>query len=793
MMLNGGKIKGVQVTLLLSSRAEMQKVIEKARNASTNAFMSKAPPVTQQPPAMSASAIASQFAQKAPEMSVIPPQPPVISLTNFLTQSMQQQQIPAAHLNMLPAYQTMPPVIKNTAIPPMGLASNSAAAYANYYATMMDPSAVNYMNQMPAAIKNPLETPSVSYNKDPRARRSNSIERNTYRRQRSRSPDSDRDRENGSKRRTRFSERTDAPKMSAMPPNMSNTAAYSIPPPSNNIWDAPPPQLFNSANNNNSLPPTRHYQTENKSNGSSSSGSFGNSLGNIGSCVKVSNVDSATFYSDLRKFFAGLPIGNNDIKFVNDLKGERTGVVLIRFLSSDSKKKALTKSMWQLKSTQVMITSISEEDFENGFVKSNVKKNEDRGGERYDRNDRNERYRSRSSSRERDNNRNFNYRGEGNRGGFNNSQNNNQREREGNFRNDRNFKNFKSENRYEKPKEYVADENYTVLMVDDIPRTANEPDICEAFPNIKSIVIDRYTAYVKFTTHEAAKVTLENRFIHNIRNKRVFLYAASDAQFNDLARELGGKFDNPETMVDNENLIDEDTNHSSNSNSRDRENSRNSDQKPPSVESRDPRQRNFNNNSNDRFNGQQQQQQQQNLIKTDCVIMKNMETDTTIEDVETFYKDIGIYKMRVHILLDKRGKKLEKSQMIFKKKLIQIFSSPGNPCGDCFVEFKYPNDSHRAISKNNQMLKNNRVQIMLIPREQVDAVLSSFGGGGDDNGRPQNRRQQDWAPPSDFGAPGCVVMLSNLSYRASIEDILEEFREFDLNPDQIIRRFNDMG
>jgi RNA recognition motif-containing protein len=36
-------------------------------------------------------------------------------------------------------------------------------------------------------------------------------------------------------------------------------------------------------------------------------------------------------------------------------------------------------------------------------------------------------------------------------------------------------------------------------------------------------------------------------------------------------------------------------------------------------------------------------------------------------------------------------------------------------------------------------------------------------------------------------------MVSNLSYRASIEEILEAFREFDVKPDQIIRRFNDNG
>lgn len=84
---------------------------------------------------------------------------------------------------------------------------------------------------------------------------------------------------------------------------------------------------------------------------------------------------------------------------------------------------------------------------------------------------------------------------------------------------------------------------------------------------------------------------------------------------------------------------------------------------------------------------------------------------------------------------------------------------------------------------------------MQIPREQVEAVLSSFGNG-DNNMRPQQQNRQgrpDWAPPSDFGRPGCVLMLSNLCYKATIEDILDEFREFDLRPDQVIRRFNDQG
>jgi hypothetical protein len=40
------------------------------------------------------------------------------------------------------------------------------------------------------------------------------------------------------------------------------------------------------------------------------------------------------------------------------------------------------------------------------------------------------------------------------------------------------------------------------------------------------------------------------------------------------------------------------------------------------------------------------------------------------------------------------------------------------------------------------MLKDRRVQVMLIPREQVEAVLSSFGR--DDSLRPQSQNRQNF-------------------------------------------------
>ncbi|XP_058465958.1 putative uncharacterized protein DDB_G0282133 [Malaya genurostris] len=86
MIMTGGKIKEVQITLLLSSRAEMQKVIEEARRT-TLSFMQ-----------LSAQSAAST--QQTPVVAKVPvstttvsqqPQPPVISLSGFLAQNLNTQ------------------------------------------------------------------------------------------------------------------------------------------------------------------------------------------------------------------------------------------------------------------------------------------------------------------------------------------------------------------------------------------------------------------------------------------------------------------------------------------------------------------------------------------------------------------------------------------------------------------------------------------------------------------------------------------------------------------------------
>jgi len=739
MALNGGKIKEVKVTLLLSSRAEMQKVIEKARAAT--AFM----PAKMQLP--SAEAFTNQFVKKLPEATVtnLIPNASQSLMANYLQHSAQSV-VPM--MNNFQMKTTKESVLSQAIAPQASLAVNPQIPL--YYANMMNATPadyLSYMNMANATANYPIDANKLRdlYNKDKRVdvpvqqkqhNDYNRYQRSTSReRQRSRSPMSSRydsDDKKDRKRRTRFSSpekaaavSTNNPLLQHLPPiiqqpkpqpialnipqqqpvlsmNMNSMSNANLNPVvnnakmPNNIWDVPPPLNLNAY--------TQFQPNAYNSTTSNSSSSIKNSsaTGGVGTCIKIANIDKETTYSDVRKFFGGLPIGNNDIKFLTDDNGDHTGVALIRFVSSDSKKQSLTKNGWQLKSTQIMITSISEDDFENGldssrarsirenYRRENNKNYDDSRRDRY--NDRNDRFRDRSDSRERNYDRNdrndrgdrndrfqnrnmnnnFNNRNNyqnnrynsnnndrfdrdrdrgsnngpanrNNNNGNNNNFNNNRRDfrRDNNDGRNRNFR----DNEPEEKIEYIPDENFNVLVIDDIP-DKNEADLFEAFPDILGITIDKYTAYCKFRTHEAAKAVLENRFLHYIRNKRVFVEKGAEAQYDDVVKKFG-KFDNPEFADEIKSIEDKKPEKSPEQSTSKAEPV---EQKKPVYESRDPRQKALNNDRSS-SNGPPLN------FKTDCILIKNLDLQSSIEDVEKFFADVNIQKnqMRTHILLDKRG------------------------------------------------------------------------------------------------------------------------------------------
>lgn len=128
MAMSGGKLKEIQVTLLLSSRAEMQKVIEKARQTSMNLFQLTTPAAPAQvvEPKMSKIFNGNMKINQTEVSSQLPqiPQPPIISLTSFLAQTMQQKPPPqSVGLNSFNTYKSQ--IGNSTEIPGLGFTTNS--------------------------------------------------------------------------------------------------------------------------------------------------------------------------------------------------------------------------------------------------------------------------------------------------------------------------------------------------------------------------------------------------------------------------------------------------------------------------------------------------------------------------------------------------------------------------------------------------------------------------------------------------------------------------------------------
>lgn len=444
MSMNRMKLKDTPVSLLLSSRAEMQKVIEKARAASS--FMGKGVSASLPTP----EAITNQFVTKKIDNSVLPP----ALVTNFL----QMQQPPPINNS----YQGT----NGNIIPGLGGGvTNAPSSMQMFYNPVDYLKLVNQQHMQIQQTQQMQQQQNVPKLRDPREQ--SRYNRSPDRRQRSRSPYSrsqdsseNEDKKGSRPRRTRFSspEKKHPPTpviatnnavatavVTSVTPQMSmiqkaqqqalvqqqqvafstnqqlltqqqqqqqQQQIFSSQQPVNNnlaksgIWDIPPPITMNSYSSFNQQPPTvqqqqqqqpptRNYQTTNYQ-----TSSLTNSSSGIGTCVKMANVDKETTYGDIRKFFAGLAIGNNDIKFVTNSKGGTTA--LVRFLSSDSKKQALTKNGWQLKSTQIFISSITEEDYENGLEGAPKSRGGSNDYKRSYEDTRRDRYRERSDSRERD-------------------------------------------------------------------------------------------------------------------------------------------------------------------------------------------------------------------------------------------------------------------------------------------------------------------------------------------------------------------------------------------------------
>lgn len=229
--------------------------------------------------------------------------------------------------------------------------------------------------------------------------------------------------------------------------------------------------------------------------------------------------------------------------------------------------------------------------------------------------------------------------------------------------------------------------------------------------------------------------------------------------------------------------------------------------------------------------------------RSNCVYVHGLPTSVTNTDITQFFADSTVLPDKIHIMLSKFGRPTGESYCEFSSAQQAHAALVKDQCymGPNLVHVSPINrsDMIQAITKPMQQHNNHqdmswgagggggnrggggpRQQHNMMsggPRHQHQGPQSSYGGhngGYGGGGRPQpynmnnargggggyTPRMRGPGPnsgpntgPDGFGQPGCVVALDNVPYRADVQEIVDYFEGFDLNSQNVIRRFNDFG
>ncbi|CAG4931976.1 unnamed protein product [Colias eurytheme] len=591
-------------------------------------------------------------------------------------------------------------------------------------------------------------------------------------------------------------------------------------------------------------------------------------------CVVIKNAQNHTSYGDVRRFFPYM-IDKHGIKMINDNMGRRTGTIYVRFCDSQSKQLALQRKNNELKGAKVVVESLDDSVYD-AAVDS--------------------------------------------------------------------FLPFRAENDTDEDHAKLEAEknntlqSFSILKLSELPNFVKEHEIIKVFSDFSllSIILDdcrttrTKTAYVQFVKPEDAKVAFERKESYTFGRRQVSLTPLTQEEFENI-KPKAEKADGPQldTMQNNQ-----ENNMSIPRDPRQRRPQLDNGsaapvapmipvhQQPqgffpnpsfpqnmgqpfpgaapqyrvqyPAPGIGDPRTAAANWNNRPPFPNQPNVQFQtkpptinnQRAVTVnmeeeplDSVLMKGLPREATDRTIVNFLSDTGAVPARIHLMLD----------------------GSGMPSGDCFCEFRSTQEARQAVTKHGQMLDGCRITVDLVTRGVVEEALEGpkegknpppgpsllgsappffevprFAGpgqpfrgrggfdrggfdrggfrggfdqgrggfdksrGGFDQGRggfdmsrggfrgrggwmdrgrgfdrgrgrgfgrgrggftngdprppmPMNEQEEQDPALEDFGTPGCVVSMENVPFRATVDDILTFFTEFELTQDDVIRRYNERG
>lgn len=895
---DGGKLKEVQVRLFLSSRAEMQEVIETARQTTLSLMQIQR---QQQVPAVVAAATAVTHAPQIiqPMSTAIQPQIPMILSATTPMLAAQQQLYPAAQLAVA--------VEK-----PESSSGSSKRRSKQSRSRSRSRSRDRYRRR---SSRSRSRSPKSRRNRSHRDR-SDSRDRE---RRRSRPSRFDKDSSSGAKSSTdkRFNvadHNGGAANANAINPQMyqQNAAAFAT----NGTTIQPflvPNQIdqsmqqnhlgafstndvrkMNLAMHSNPLAFSQMYaQQQQQQNVAASAFStfssnmampnqmamgalnpmaLSNGIGNSGSgdkvvhCVRIRNLCNFTNYSSIRKFFSGLSIPNDGIKLIHDQDGNRTGQAYVRFVRPHNVVQAIGRSNQKLGRNSIVIQELDDKTYDEAI-------------DAY-RPPRRNNYRSDGRARgDRDRDRRDDGRRSGRRRGDYSDSNDDYDDEDRNGSSKGNSENERdnevmciSDSEDSKEKESAP---FTTVLIEDLPPFTKEQDIMKMFSSYSLVHIvmakrpKMFSSYVRFHNAEDARAAVKNTSCHKISFKTVYVSACCEQEYETARREFSGDVDfelsspkandapkysdyrKAEAEMSNE--IKSPDPSSETQNDTDSSTNQNDDEPPklslegiPGVNLADPRMLKFQasalaaaaaanqeNSPSERIDPRTRAAVQpvdtssfgNSMVENNpyeaasngadnggsmelpvcCILIENMEYRTTEQEIaQWLMQNVNLAPIRIQLLVNNRNQ----------------------TNGEAFIQFADNEQAKEAVTLHQTRFKSRSVRISLATWQQVQETLNriheillanGFGGinssnqnysrdqnrGGGPNGRlnnsnssnsNRNARMDNARNNSNHSnSDRCVVSLSNVPYKANIDDILDFFDDYDITPENVIRRYNDEG
>ncbi|KAJ8925156.1 hypothetical protein NQ315_001341 [Exocentrus adspersus] len=199
-------------------------------------------------------------------------------------------------------------------------------------------------------------------------------------------------------------------------------------------------------------------------------------------------------YSEVRRFFQGLFISNRGIKYINDASGRKTGVVYVQFANRASKEEALSLNGEVLNGIPVAVTHLDDNEFDDAIDKWLPNSG---GGEESMHEGPPFRHRT---------------------------------------------KYFNNANNATPTAPEIKD--FTCLIVEDLPTYCKEQDILHIFSQHPLVALILTTkprggniAYVRFSSKEVAKTALEEKNHHIIGGKQVTVRPCKDDDFEEINKQ----------------------------------------------------------------------------------------------------------------------------------------------------------------------------------------------------------------------------------------------------------------